>query len=178
MFSFNRCLSAGIVCTGLYASQTNQQPEMANKLAAVKAINAEISLASKRCVVVGGTSGIGHGVALRLARAGCSVTIVGRKERGIVEEMKAISPDGVECSHSFMYVASSTCRQPLCLNSYVSRLSTLVPQPLCLKLCNCNARATAVCAPSVLNRSNRSIDVCFNADVNTRMDLTPYLWYR
>lgn len=108
MFSFNRCLSAGIVCTGLYASQTNQQPEMANKLAAVKAINAEISLASKRCVVVGGTSGIGHGVALRLARAGCSVTIVGRKERGIVEEMKAISPDGVECSHSFMYVASST----------------------------------------------------------------------
>lgn len=105
MFSFNRRLSAGIVCTGLYASQTNQQPEMANKLAAVKAINAEISLASKRCVVVGGTSGIGHGVALRLARAGCSVTIVGRKERGIVEEMKAISPDGVECSHSFMYVA-------------------------------------------------------------------------
>eukprot|EP00729_Bicosta_minor_P014647 gene14647-13689_t len=89
---------------GLYASQTNQQPEMANKLAAVKAINAEISLASKRCVVVGGTSGIGHGVALRLARAGCSVTIVGRKERGIVEEMKAISPDGVECSHSFIPV--------------------------------------------------------------------------
>lgn len=145
MFSFNRCLSAGIVCTGLYASQTNQQPEMANKLAAVKAINAEISLASKRCVVVGGTSGIGHGVALRLARAGCSVTIVGRKERGIVEEMKAISPDGVECSHSFMYVASSTLlttlmsqdSQPLCLNPCVSSCATATREqrPSVLLLC-------------------------------------------
>lgn len=123
------------MCTGLYASQTNQQPEMANKLAAVKAINAEISLASKRCVVVGGTSGIGHGVALRLARAGCSVTIVGRKERGIVEEMKAISPDGVECSHSFMYVASSTLLTTLmlCLKTLNPCVSTLVSQAVHLQ---------------------------------------------
>ena len=51
-----------------------------------------MSLAGKTAIVVGGTSGIGHGIALRLAQAGCSVTLVGRSEaRGqkIVAELSA-----------------------------------------------------------------------------------------
>jgi NAD(P)-dependent dehydrogenase (short-subunit alcohol dehydrogenase family) len=51
-----------------------------------------MSLAGKQAVVVGGTAGIGRGVAVRLARAGCAVTIVGRSEsRGarVIAEMEA-----------------------------------------------------------------------------------------
>jgi hypothetical protein len=46
-------------------------------------------------VVIGGTAGIGKGIALRLAESNCSVTIVGRNaEAGesIVAEMKKKSP--------------------------------------------------------------------------------------
>lgn len=59
-------------------------------IAQITAANATASLIGKRAMVVGGTSGIGKGIALRLARAGASVTIVGRNEevgRQIVTEM-------------------------------------------------------------------------------------------
>jgi len=73
-------------------------------LRAIKAANKEISLSGKTAVVVGGTSGIGHGVAKRLALAGASVTIVGRSERGIVEELTALSPETAGATHSFVPV--------------------------------------------------------------------------
>ena len=49
------------------------------------------AFAGKRAVVVGGTSGIGHGIALRLAQANMKVTILGRDAaRGaqIVQQMR------------------------------------------------------------------------------------------
>ena len=92
-------LSLGTV----YITKTSQEQEM-SKLALAKAANAEISLATKQCVVVGGTSGIGHGIAKRLAQAGCSVTIVGRSERGIVAEMTALTPPEASASHAFVPV--------------------------------------------------------------------------
>ena len=63
-------------------------------LSKVKTANEAINLVGKQAVVVGGTSGIGQGLALRLAQAGCSVTIVGRSaKRGaeIVQELEARS---------------------------------------------------------------------------------------
>ena len=50
--------------------------------------------AGRRAAVVGGTSGIGHGCAVALARAGFAVTVVGRREaRGaeVVRELAAVS---------------------------------------------------------------------------------------
>ena len=72
----------------------------------VRAANAQISLSGKTAIIVGGTSGIGRGLAVRLAEAGASVTIVGRsKERGavVVEEMKqAASTSSSTGAHSFL----------------------------------------------------------------------------
>ena len=73
------------------------------KLAAVRHTNS--SLISKRCVVVGGTSGIGHGITKRLAAAGASVTIVGRSERSIVSIVKELEAPSLPGSiHSFVPV--------------------------------------------------------------------------
>lgn len=57
----------------------------------------------KRALVVGGTSGIGHGIALALAKRGCEVIIAGRSaKRGneIVQELGALSKKG----HSFQSI--------------------------------------------------------------------------
>lgn len=63
----------------LLAATSSATPDMAAALAAVRARNAAAgSFAGRRAVVVGGTSGIGRGVALRLAEAGYAVTVVGR----------------------------------------------------------------------------------------------------
>ena len=70
-----------------------QQEPMA--LAAARARNIEVSLRGKTAVVVGGTSGIGRGISVRLAKAGAAVTIVGRSaKRGeaVLEEMRAAAP--------------------------------------------------------------------------------------
>eukprot|EP00455_Lapot_gusevi_P047550 TRINITY_DN643_c0_g1_i15.p1 TRINITY_DN643_c0_g1~~TRINITY_DN643_c0_g1_i15.p1 ORF type:complete len:335 (-),score=79.68 TRINITY_DN643_c0_g1_i15:8-955(-) len=67
------------------------------------ALHASKNLVGKTAVVVGGTNGIGKGIALRLAKANVSVTIVGRSAaRGeeVVKAMSAVSAPGVE--HSFM----------------------------------------------------------------------------
>jgi NAD(P)-dependent dehydrogenase (short-subunit alcohol dehydrogenase family) len=69
---------------------------------AVQQANAKVHLPGKLALVVGGTSGIGRGIALRLAQAQLSVTIVGRsKARGeeIVAEMQKLAPQG---THGFL----------------------------------------------------------------------------
>ena len=57
----------------------------------------------KQAVVVGGTAGIGRGLSVRLARAGCNVTIVGRSEkRGalVIGEMRSAYAEECEQDES------------------------------------------------------------------------------
>ena len=65
-------------------------------------------MASKRALVVGGTSGIGHGIALALAKRGnIEVSIAGRSaSRGaeIVAELQTASPPDSAIQHSFYAV--------------------------------------------------------------------------
>ena len=59
---------------------------------------------AKKCVVVGGTSGIGHGCALALAARGFDVTIAGRSAIAgatIVDELVQVGPSG---THKFVKV--------------------------------------------------------------------------
>lgn len=59
-------------------------------------------LSGARAVVVGGTSGIGHGIAARLAQAGASVTVVGRDaERGLAV-VRELESTGVCSGHEFV----------------------------------------------------------------------------
>jgi NADP-dependent 3-hydroxy acid dehydrogenase YdfG len=79
-------------------------------LAAVKARTGAILIPGHLAVVVGGTSGIGEGIALRLARAQASVWIVGRNEeqgQAVVARMKQLgNPAGkyafVRCDATLM----------------------------------------------------------------------------
>ena len=60
----------------------------------VRKAQRHLSLHGKHAVVVGGTSGIGHAMAVRLAQANANVQIVGRNKQAglaIVEEMKRAS---------------------------------------------------------------------------------------
>jgi NAD(P)-dependent dehydrogenase (short-subunit alcohol dehydrogenase family) len=81
----------------------SQTQNMAS-LASIRALNAAnaASFVGRRAVVVGGTSGIGEGLAKRLAEGNYSVSVVGRSaERGnaIVEEMRRLNPTG---QHDFL----------------------------------------------------------------------------
>jgi NAD(P)-dependent dehydrogenase (short-subunit alcohol dehydrogenase family) len=63
-------------------------------LAAARSANAHVSLLGKTAIVTGGTSGLGHAVASRLAAAGASVTIVGRdalRAETVLAEMRTYS---------------------------------------------------------------------------------------
>jgi NAD(P)-dependent dehydrogenase (short-subunit alcohol dehydrogenase family) len=88
-----------IIAVSSLALQINHM----SSLSAIIARNSQnaAAFAGKRAVVVGGTSGIGHGIALRLAKANMKVTIVGRDAtRGaqIVQEMK----DAGGSEHNFV----------------------------------------------------------------------------
>jgi NAD(P)-dependent dehydrogenase (short-subunit alcohol dehydrogenase family) len=70
-------------------------------LQSIRTNNLNVSLLNKRAVVVGGTSGIGEGIACRFAKADASVTIVGRsRERG-EEVVKKLSTIGGK-DHTFV----------------------------------------------------------------------------
>lgn len=59
---------------------------------AVRARNAAVSWAGRRALVIGGTSGIGEGIAIRLARSGADVTVMGRdaaRGAAVVAAMRA-----------------------------------------------------------------------------------------
>jgi NAD(P)-dependent dehydrogenase (short-subunit alcohol dehydrogenase family) len=75
-------------------------------LSAVRARNLAQSLAGKHAVVVGGTSGIGRGVAVRLAEANASVTIVGRDQARADEVLAEMRGKGGSGVHSFAPVDS------------------------------------------------------------------------
>ena len=72
-----------------------------------------VSLIGKEAVVVGGTSAIGMGIAVRLAEAGAAVTIVGRNQdraAQIIEQMKSAAPEGT----APQYVLSCMTSLPTC----------------------------------------------------------------
>jgi NAD(P)-dependent dehydrogenase (short-subunit alcohol dehydrogenase family) len=72
--------------------------------AEVRAANAAVSLLGRQAVVVGGTNGIGKGLAIRLAQAGASVTIVGRSESRGLEVVASMQKEGpaAEAVHRFL----------------------------------------------------------------------------
>jgi NAD(P)-dependent dehydrogenase (short-subunit alcohol dehydrogenase family) len=64
------------------------------QLTILKQAQHKLSLSGKQVVVVGGTSGIGQAMAIRLAQANANVTIIGRNKKvghEIVEQMKKAS---------------------------------------------------------------------------------------
>ena len=74
---------------------------MASALRAAHAASGAL-LKGRSAVVSGGTSGIGEGLALRLASLGASVHILGRSaERGaeVLAQLRALNPEG---SHGLM----------------------------------------------------------------------------
>jgi len=75
---------------------------MAQSVRTLRTRNEALKFTGKTAVVVGGTAGIGRGVAVRLAKADVSVTILGRSaERGaeVVDQMQAVS---TTAKHAFV----------------------------------------------------------------------------
>jgi len=102
----HRLASIIVVPIALGAWYVNQQHAMA--LRAVRAANeAAGSMAGRRAVVVGATSGIGRAIAVRLAAQDFDVTVVGRdaaRGQEVLAQMKAGSGRG---AHDFVSVDGS-----------------------------------------------------------------------
>lgn len=70
------------------------------------------ALAGKRAVVVGGTNGIGRGIALNLAAKGADVVVVGRKDRGILDDLEKARAGGAyrfEAADCFLLSEARRC---------------------------------------------------------------------
>jgi NAD(P)-dependent dehydrogenase (short-subunit alcohol dehydrogenase family) len=94
-------LAVAVVAVGASFILAPPAPTMSS-LAAVKARNAAVNLAGRTAVVVGGTSGIGRGVAVRLAAANASVMIVGRDEVRAAEVLADLARANGSGTHSFV----------------------------------------------------------------------------
>ncbi|TPX30469.1 hypothetical protein SmJEL517_g05979 [Synchytrium microbalum] len=73
-----------------------------------------VSMVGKSAVIIGGTQGIGLGVALSLARLGASVTIVGRNaELGqqAVTRLTALSPSNAKAKFAFAKVDATSMKE-------------------------------------------------------------------
>eukprot|EP00899_Mesostigma_viride_P024572 jgi/Mesvir1/529/Mv11390-RA.1 len=83
---------------------------MKGGLSAIKAANSLKNLAGKIALVSGGTSGIGRGIAKRLAQANASVIVCGRNSTAgeeIVNEMREVFPEG---KHRFIKLDAAEIR--------------------------------------------------------------------
>ncbi len=99
--AFRNCF----VLTTVLVQKRDIQAMCASKtVSSIRVQNANVSLPHKNAIVVGGTSGIGEGIAHRLAKANVSVTIIGRsKARGeeVVKTLSSLS-SSKEVNHNFV----------------------------------------------------------------------------
>ncbi|ETV70759.1 hypothetical protein H257_13846 [Aphanomyces astaci] len=96
------------------------------RLDTMKLKNANMSLQGQTALVVGGTAGIGEGIALRLAQAKANVVIAGRNaDRGksIVRNMQTINPSG---TYRFLPVDAQLIGNIRGLSAEVPHLDKLV----------------------------------------------------
>ncbi|KAJ1537051.1 hypothetical protein HK096_004745 [Nowakowskiella sp. JEL0078] len=99
---------------------------MSQTLASISAKNKNSFFKGQHAIVVGGSSGIGAGIAVRLAKAQFDVTIIGRNEsRGaeVVNEMKLQNSDGV---YSFVSLDCHLLSNIFGLSSKFPRVDRLV----------------------------------------------------
>lgn len=113
----------------------SQAEAAARRVAAARAASAAVDLRGRRALVVGGTSGIGHGIALRLAEAGASVTIVGRSEgRGaaIVEELRVRPTTTAGAKGDFDFAPLDAMSLPACASFAEEQLASGRPVDMLL----------------------------------------------
>eukprot|EP00047_Mylnosiga_fluctuans_P010966 m.18912 g.18912 ORF g.18912 m.18912 type:complete len:320 (-) comp3386_c0_seq1:124-1083(-) len=96
----NKLVPSLIALGGVAIVYLNHQANMS--LATVRAKHAAVSLAGKTAIVVGGTAGIGAGIAQRLAQADASVVIVGRSKQRGEEMVKTLSTLSKTAKHEFI----------------------------------------------------------------------------
>jgi len=76
---------------------SSHKPHLYRMTTIARRLNASLDLTSKLAVVAGGSQGIGAGVAVRFAKAGSSVVILGRNKTllaQVVNECKRVAKDG------------------------------------------------------------------------------------
>jgi NAD(P)-dependent dehydrogenase (short-subunit alcohol dehydrogenase family) len=91
----------------------------------IKELNSKLVHEGKRALVVGGTAGIGKGIAKRLASAGFDVTIAGRNEasaKQVVEECKQLGKG----NHSYILCDGQYVKTGLEFGKNVSKLDVLI----------------------------------------------------
>lgn len=96
------------------------------RLAPVGYLEDLFSLAGRRAVVTGGSSGIGAAAAEALGRAGAAVTIVARDESRIEESVRRLSALGVEASGISVDLADQAAVARLCARDELTGCDVLV----------------------------------------------------